>query len=129
MNLDHYLGRAWEPTGFNCWGLLREFYCRELAIELPAIGLDATRVGEVGLAFLNHDARRLFKKIDLPKNNCAVVMRHGVSRYESHCGIYLELSNQPYVLHNWRGCGVLCEPLVRLQWQGLTITGYYQYHE
>jgi len=122
MNLNCYLGRAWEPTGFNCWGLLREFYLRELSIDLPPIGIDASRVDLVGKAFLHHAVRRLFEKIDSPEHFCVAVMRHGLSRFESHCGVYLELSNQPYVLHNWRGCGVLCEPLARLQWQGLTIS-------
>lgn len=128
MNLENYLGRQWEPQGFNCWGLLREFYVRELGVALPVIGLDATYAARVGHEFLNNSARSLFKKITQPLPCCVVTMRHGFSEYESHCGVFIELNGRACVLHNWRGCGVICEPIERLSWHNLTVTGFYQYH-
>lgn len=127
MNLENYLGRQWEPCGFNCWALLREFYLRELAIDLPHIGTDASRGDDVGREFQKNPARNLFKKIENPLQFSVVTMRHGQSYYESHCGVYVLLNGVGCVLHNWRGCGVICEPIERLSWHSLTVTGYFHY--
>lgn len=33
-----WIGREFEPNGFNCWGLVREVYAWMLGIDLPAYG-------------------------------------------------------------------------------------------
>lgn len=128
MQLEHYLGRPWEPSGFNCWALVREIYDVELGICLPAIGIDAADFKKVGAEFKKSTARKLFIKIDQPLNYCVVTMKHGDSNHESHCGIYVLINGFGYVLHNWRGCGVVCEKIDRLSWLDLHITGFYKYN-
>jgi cell wall-associated NlpC family hydrolase len=127
MNIEHYIGRPWVATGFNCWGLLREVYQRELQIDLPCCGLNADDVIAVGKAFLQSELKSGFNRIETPVHLCAVAMRYANSKHESHCGVYLQMPDGEKILHNWRGAGVLLEPVARLQWHQLTISGYYQW--
>lgn len=125
MNVEHYLGRPWVATGFNCWELLREVYRCELEIELPICNVDGSDLLAVSKAFFQSDVKKSFKKIESPVHLCAVAMRHVHSKYESHCGVYLQLRDGEKILHNLRGAGVLLEPIARLQWRQLTIGGFY----
>lgn len=127
MNLDLYIGRPWVATGFNCWELLREFYQRELNIHLPICNVDGGDLLAVSKAFLRSDVKKSFKKIESPVHLCAVAMRHIHSDYESHCGVYLQMPDGEKILHNQRGAGVLLEPISRLPWRQLTISGFYQW--
>lgn len=127
MQIENYIGRPWVATGFNCWELLREVYRQELNIDLPICTVDGGDLLAVGKAFLNSDVKKSFKEIETPVHLCAVAMRHLHSKYESHCGVYLQLSDGDRILHNMRGAGVLLEPVARLHWHQLTISGFYQW--
>lgn len=127
IDVERYLGRPWVADSFNCWELLREFYARELKILLPGSGIDGNDLPAVCNAFAGHDLYNYFERIDAPVNGCAVLMRHGEGKRVCHCGVYLTFNGAGYVLHNWRGAGVLLDSVNRISWHLLTITGFYQY--
>ena len=126
-NIERYLGRPWVAAGFNCFELVREVYRNELGIHIPPAGVDATLPHVIAHAFQSHPLRASFKKIEVPINLSVVAMRDRHSQCESHCGIFIDVSGVPSVLHNSRGVGVLLEPLTRLAWRNLIISGYYEY--
>lgn len=126
-NIERYLGRPWVATGFNCFELVREVYRVELGVEIPAAGVDATSPAVVARAFQCHALRCAFRKIEQPVHLCVVGMREVYSDCESHCGVFLDLPGAPSVLHNHRGVGVVVEPVSRLAWRNLTISGFYEY--
>lgn len=126
-NIERYLGRPWVATGFNCFELVREVYRCELGIEIPAAGVDATLPHVVARAFASHELRASFKKIEVPVHLSVVAMRDQYSACESHCGVFIDLPGVPSVLHNHRGIGVVLEPVSRLAWRNLIISGYYEY--
>jgi len=129
MNIDRYLGLPWVADRYNCFELVRDFYRNELAIEIPESGVSAVDPLVVANAFIRHPLRKSFHVIEKPVHCCVVGMRlvHGSYRGESHCGIYLQFDEGGFVLHNWRGAGVLLERDSRLEWRGLVISGFYEY--
>jgi cell wall-associated NlpC family hydrolase len=127
MQVEKYIGRPWVATGFNCFELVREVYRNELGVDLPVCGVDGADLLAVGKAFLNSDLKKSFKKIETPVHLCVAAMRAANSKHESHCGVFLKMPDGEKILHNWRGAGVLLEPISRLHWHPLTISGFYQW--
>lgn len=126
-SIERYLGRPWVATGFNCFDLVREVYRCELGIDIPDAGVDASLPRVVARAFQSHELRASFKKIEVPVHLSVVAMRDRYSECDGHCGLFIDLPGAPSVLHNQRNAGVLLEPVNRLAWRNLIISGYYEY--
>ena len=127
IDLSVYLGRPWESLRFNCWGLVREVYERELGIRLPAVAADPDNYRSLVKAFAFDDARGWFEPIERPEPWALI----GLSRYGrgmDHVGIWLPIDGGR-VLHNDRYSGVVCPREHQLRYQGWTMLGYYQHQQ
>ena len=107
MNIDDYLGRPWLSPGYDCWGLVRDVYQRELNVSLPAFLCDSRNPRKVGLALKQNSSplNPLFKECDL--KNYAIVGFSKLGRL-CHVGIYYDGG----YLHCDRGVGVCYESSV-----------------
>lgn len=131
MNILKYLGREWESAadgeGFDCWGLVREVYHRELGVSLPVIPVDASSPRAVVEAFRCRSELSLFSRVAEPFPLCVVGMSAACGDAMSHVGIYFVASDGPRVLHNMEVSGVVCQALSELSLYGFSVVGFYQY--
>lgn len=109
MNIDYYLGKSWS-NDFDCWALCREFYQRELGINLAVVPVNSADLRDCIRTLAASSYRAEFVQLSHPVPGCIAEM--GAGR-PSHVGIYLETPG-PRVLHNFYGGGVVCEPKPQL---------------
>ena len=109
MNILDYLGKPWQagavgPDAFDCWGLVRAVYWRELGVDLPSVEVDAYRALAVRRAFDMPVARDRWQALDRPHPFAAVLMSQASRPH--HVGVWLP-DNGGSVLHSVEGAGVV----------------------
>lgn len=124
MDVRSYLGQPWESGGFDCWGLVRQVYDRELGIDVPVVPVLADDAREVCRAFASHPVASLFSPISSPQPLCVVGMSRGGAAL-CHVGVYVLTADGARVLHNQSGHGVTCVPFSELD--PYQVIGFYQY--
>lgn len=124
MDVMQYLGRSWRRGEYDCWEFVRDVYKKELGIELPVVGIDATNYRAVMREFDNSSIYGLFVREASPKNFDVVGIRTAGRVGVSHVGVYLERSQA--VIHNAQGRGVTVQSISFFHRLGL-LEGFYRY--
>lgn len=128
-----YLGKKWVsgargPNEFDCWGLVRWIYKKQLGIELPEFpGVEAKDTEAVAAMIHEHTCvgpfaqewHRLSKPVDM----CAVAMGQNDL---THCGIYL-VTDGGLVLHTAEQHNVVAQPIKLLRMLGYSQIEFYQH--
>lgn len=125
MTTLDYIGRPWQRGGFDCWALVREFYSRELSVELePVTNIDNENLKDVFSEFESSEIFSRFEKVAIPKNFDVVGMFFEGTKRLGHVGIYLEESRSIlHCSHNSDSCVQHIGIFERLN----LIQGYYRY--
>lgn len=119
MDVDYYLSKHWS-LDYDCWSLVREFYLRELNVQLPEVAVRADDLRECMQICEQSAVRDLFERIDEPQHGCVVEMG---GNQPFHVGICLQVP-ETRILHNLYTAGVVCEPKPPFD-----VLGYYAYRE
>jgi cell wall-associated NlpC family hydrolase len=124
MNVSDYLGKPWVAMEYDCWGLVRDVYARELDIHLPRVLINARHSRLVIHEFASSKIFTRFEKLKEPQHLCVVTMASG--QHMNHVGVYIETHSIPHILHNQSGSGVVCAPLYELKDK---ILDYYRFKQ
>ena len=108
MRAIDYLGKEWVSAEYDCWGLVRDIYQRELNIKLPFVCVNAKSNREVIDAFDGSKIYSMFEEISEPEHFSVLLIGNKKPR---HCGVYLNVKSRAMVIHNQRGFGVVCESI------------------
>ena len=125
MNPADYIGRPWINGQQDCWTLVRDIYRDHLAIDLPAIAIDADNLRQVLKAFENDDNLSLWQPIPVPEHLCLVFFTPGHHR-ATHCGLWLDVMGGRF-LHCHRKAGVVFEDRVTLEQNGWCHPRFYRH--
>lgn len=124
-----YLNKPWEagargPDAFDCWGIFREVYLRELGIPLAmrqALPLDGQQVASAVAEEMEDGCwRRVSKPIDYD----GVALSQGLEIH--HVGIWIE-ADGGLVLHALDGRGTVATSLATLARMGYRKIEYYRH--
>ena len=90
VKITDYIGRPWVNGQQDCWTLVRDIYRDYLAIDLPAIAIDADNLRQVLKAFEDDDNLSSWQPIPIPEHLCLVFFTPGHHR-ATHCGLWLDI--------------------------------------
>ncbi len=108
LDYSNYIGREYLPVDFDCWGLVREVYQRELGVDLPAVPIFSGDLRAVIRTIKAHEIRGMFERCE-PQHLCVAELY--LRESPNHVGVYLATVDGPRILHNHSSSGVICEPL------------------
>jgi hypothetical protein len=118
MQIHEYLGKPWvsmargENGTFDCWGLVREYYKKELLIDLPIYILEPKNVLQIARAFRGEKEGANWEEIDALEKDCVVVF--GFSRASHHIGVCVDVQTD-LVLHTLEGALSCCQTLAHIE--------------
>lgn len=123
-----YMNKEWVAGKYDCWSLVREFYKKELNINLNAIVIPTNQDGSYDMKslvkeFKTSNCYEHFVYIDMPINYCVALMAASIKKETPiHVGIHID----GRILHNEMGSNVAYETISSIsdRW---TIKGYYQW--
>lgn len=120
------LGIPWKAGGrgkgsFDCWGLLRHVYIKQLGVKLPDVPVGKNtyeRSKQIGLGLNSGDWTQLEK----PTHLCGVALsKSGIIH---HVGVYLNI-DRGLILHCHEKSGVIIEQPSRMRQMGWSTIKYY----
>ena len=128
--IEDYIGKPFVdggrgPDEYDCWGLVKDFYCRELGIELPDYHISAFKVGLV-TETMRRDLKADWTKRMGPQfgDLVAISMDMALPRYiVNHVGVYVGYNK---FLHTRKATGAVIERTDDFKWDN-RIEGYYFY--
>jgi probable lipoprotein NlpC len=103
--------------GLDCWGLVREVYCR-YGVNLPEYrisAMDAVKIGNQ-IAQDKPDWLEVYKPLPVP---CLVVIRLACGSWANHVGVYI---GSGQFIHAYKTTGVVIDRIKR--WRS-SIVGFY----
>ena len=112
-----YVGKPWAPgadgpCAFNCWGLVRDVFRTQRAVDLPIVETgSADQVLAANVSAIKQAAAVSgFRPVhgDLSPREFDVVVFDGAG--ELHVGVVVRANRRLNVLHSSHACGVVCEP-------------------
>ena len=109
-DLTTYLNREWHPVDYHCWSLVRDYYSRELNIDLPPVAIDARSIREVLDQFRLSDIYQAFNRVETPCDHDVVLFINDAGLV-SHCGIFVGGK----ILHNLEPFGIAWQRLLTLR--------------
>lgn len=113
------------PEAYDCWGLVRAVYARELGIELPAYGeISARDLARVSRAMGTGQAEDCWRVVESPRPHDVVLMRAAAgSRAVVHVGVAVDPHR---LLHVEAATSAVVVPMAHLSVAG-RITGFRRY--
>jgi probable lipoprotein NlpC len=105
------------PEQYDCWGLVREVYCR-YGVNLPDYpisAMDAVKIGNQ-MAQEKPDWLEVYEPLPVP---CLVVIRLACGSWANHVGVYI--GNGRFI-HAYKTTGVVIDRIKR--WRS-SIVGFY----
>ena len=111
-----------DPSGWDCWGLLRFVYAQEFGLALPSYADDYESTGDADrIGELAADEIRDWLEIDRPEPGDAVWC--AIAGMPCHVGIYVERGR---MLHALKGVGTRVERIRTPAW-ARRIKAYYRH--
>ena len=126
--LKHYVGLPFEERGrgaqgFDCWGLIRAIYEKQLNIELPSYAEDyrtTTDEQEIG-ALVRQESASSWKEVSLEEARLGDVLVIRMRNMPMHCALIVE---RPWFLHIERGINSVLERCDSVKWAKRIVAVY-----
>ncbi len=129
MWANDYIGLPWVSGGrdfpnFDCWGLVRDVYQKQLGVELNVYPYNAADLHLVSKTMIC-DLKQDWVELDTPEDLCLVTMSTG--KVPHHVGVFLAVEGG-LVLHSGEHQAACCQTVPQLrQTQGFSSIRYFQH--
>ena len=129
MWVNSYIGLPWVSGGrvfpeFDCWGLVRDVYRKQLDVELNNYPYNTGELLFVAKEMIA-DLREDWVELEKPEDLCLVTM--ATKRAPHHVGIFLSLDGG-LVLHSGEHQSACCQTVSQLKsTQGFNSIRYFKY--
>jgi len=122
---EAYIGTPWAngasgPDAYDCWGLVRTVYAKQLAIGLPAVDVDAHKIALVCRVVSDIKSSLAWRPVTSRREYDVVLM--GRARIPHHVGVCAADG----VLHAVEGAGVVLQTERSLIAHGWRVLGRYR---
>lgn len=133
MWVNDYIGLPWVSGGrefpnFDCWGLVRDVYMKQLNTELdvyPYNVADLDPVTKTMVRAMVRDLKQDWVELDEPEDLCLVTM--STHKVPHHVGIFLALDGG-LVLHSGEHQSACCQTIRQLRHtQGFSSIRYFNH--
>lgn len=87
MNINDYVGLKYDDANLNCWNLFAKVSEEFFGIKIPVYENADRNIVDVKIAISEQISTGNWKKIENPKEGCAVIMKSVGSKLFDHIGI------------------------------------------